>query len=119
VFDQGDDRAVDRRQVRGLGVLALVEPPVDLCDGQVAPDRLEHGQHRDPRRHPPQPVGVVQLADPLGEGRIQRRWLKRQLPVQYRADSTNRTCEKLATSFANHSHHTRAGATLRAGSDLR
>src|ERR1700731_2742036 len=38
-------------------------------------DRLEHRQHRDPRCHPPQPMGPQQLTDSLGDGRIQCRRL--------------------------------------------
>jgi len=55
LLDQGGHRAIDRRQVGGrfAGRQAVPQPLVDLRDGQMAVDRLEHRQHRDPRRHPP------------------------------------------------------------------
>jgi len=36
-------------------------------------DRLEHCQDCDPGRHPTQTMSTQQLADPLGDGRIQSR----------------------------------------------
>jgi len=75
LVDQGDHRAVDRRQVRRLvfGRQALVQPLIDLGNGQVTVDRLQHCQDCDPGGHPAQPMSAQQFADPLDDGRIQSR----------------------------------------------
>ena len=73
LVDERGHRAVDRGQVRRLvfGRRALAQPLVDLGNRQMTVDRLEHCQDRDPRRHPTQTMSTQQLADPLGDDRIQ------------------------------------------------
>jgi hypothetical protein len=75
LVDQGGHRAVDRGQVRWLvfGRQTLAQPLVDLGNGQMTVDRLEHCQDGDPGRHPAQAVSTQQFADPLGNGGIQGR----------------------------------------------
>lgn len=74
LIHQGGHRSVDGRQVRGLVSFnrRLAQALVNLRDGQMTVHRFEHRQYRNPRRHPPQPMGTQQLTDPLGDSRIPR-----------------------------------------------
>ncbi len=75
LVDQRGHRAVDGRQVGRLGAggQRRAQPLVDLGHRQVAVDGLEHRQHLDSRRHPPQPPGPQKVTDPFGDDRVQGR----------------------------------------------
>jgi len=75
LIHQRGHRAVNGRHIGWLGIgrQGFADPLVDLRDRQMPVDRLEHGQHMDPRRHPPQPAGTQEVTDPLGDGGVEGR----------------------------------------------
>jgi hypothetical protein len=68
LLDQGRHGAVHGCQIGRLriGRREIEQSLVDLGNTQMALDRLQHGQHRNPRQGATQPMRPQQFTDPLG-----------------------------------------------------
>ena len=74
LLDQGRHGAVHGCQIGRLrvGRREIEQSLVDLGNAQMALDRLQHGQHRNPRQCATQPVRPQQFTDPLAGAGIGR-----------------------------------------------
>jgi len=97
LLHQGRHGAVHGCQIGRLRIARreIEQSLVDLGNAQMALDRLQHRQHRNPRQCAAQPMRPQQFTDPLGGPGIGR-LACHKTSVRSVTSVTNRFCKKLA-----------------------